>query len=243
MMLARLHRAGEEVTVHLEMEARTMPDVESHNVIGEIVGRERPDEIVVIGGHLDSWDVGQGAQDDGGGCVVSMEALRLLIDLGIRPRRTVRCILWTNEENGTAGAKAYHAALGNDVHRHFAAIESDGGVESPWGFGLTVWKNPERDVDEARQARILETLREIAPLLTTVGADSVGAGGGGADISPLMESGVPGLALRTPMDLYWDIHHSDADTVDKIDPVALKRNVAAMAVMAWALAELPLPLD
>jgi carboxypeptidase Q len=243
MMLGRLARDGEEVVVHLEMDAHTFPDAESHNVMGEIVGRELPDEVVVIGGHLDSWDVGQGAQDDGGGCVVSMEAVRLLLDLGIRPRRTVRVVLWTNEENGTAGAKAYHEALGDDVGRHFAAIESDGGVEAPWGFGLTVWANEDRDVDEPRQARVLDALAEIAPLLRAVGADSVATGGGGADISPLMEQGVPGLALRTPMAHYWDIHHSDADTVDKIDPDALNRNVAAMAVMAWALADLPTTLD
>jgi len=243
MMLARLDAGGDEVVVRLRMEARTLPDVESHNVIGEIVGRERPREVVVIGGHLDSWDVGQGAQDDGGGCVVSMEAMRVLVHLGIRPRRTVRCVLWTNEENGTAGAEKYLESLGDDVRRHFAAIESDGGVENPWGFGLTVWANEERDVDEPRQARVLDALRDIAPLLASVGADSVAAGGGGADISPLMEKGVPGLALRTPMEQYWDIHHSEADTVDKIDPTALRRNVAAMAVMAWALAELPGALD
>jgi hypothetical protein len=108
---------------------------------------------------------------------------------------------------------------------------------------LTVWANEDQDVDEARQERVLEALREIAPLLAKVGADSIAPGGGGADISPLMENLVPGLALRTPMDLYWDIHHSEADTVDKIDPIALNRNVAAMAVMAWALAESTVPLD
>jgi carboxypeptidase Q len=243
MMLARLARAGEEVAVRLEMDARTFPDVESHNVIGEIVGRELADEVVVIGGHIDSWDVGQGAQDDGAGCVVSMEAARILVDLGIRPRRTVRVVLWTNEENGTAGAEHYRDSLGDDVRRTFAAIESDGGVEDPWGFGVSVWKNEDREVDEDRQARVLDALAQIAPLLAGVGADSLAAGGGGADISPLMERGVPGLALRTPMELYWDIHHTEGDTVDKIDAAALNRNVAAMAVMAWALAELRVSLD
>jgi carboxypeptidase Q len=172
-----------------------------------------------------------------------MEAARILLDLGIRPRRTVRVVLWTNEENGTAGAELYRDSLGDGVRRTFAAIESDGGVENPWGFGVSVWGNDERDVDHPRQARVLDVLEGIAPLLSPVGADSVAAGGGGADISPLMERGVPGIALRTPMDLYWDIHHTEGDTVDKIDPVALNRNVAAMAVMAWALADLPGPLD
>ncbi|MEZ5065635.1 MAG: M20/M25/M40 family metallo-hydrolase [bacterium] len=239
-MIARLASQGETVRLRLEMDARTDPDAESHNVMGEIVGREKPNEVVVIGGHLDSWDVGQGAHDDGGGCVVSMEAVRLLHELGLRPRRTVRVVLWTNEENGTRGADAYGEAAANGTEIHFAAIESDGGVENPWGFGLSVWEPGEdHTVDEAGQAWWLERLREYAEFLRPVGADSLRAGGGGADITPLMEKGVPGLALRTPMDLYWDIHHTHADTVDKVDPEALRRNVAAMAFMAWAIADLP----
>lgn len=240
MMIARLKARGEEVRVHLEMNARMLPDAESHNVMGEIVGRERPDEIVVIGGHLDSWDVGQGAHDDGGGCVISMEAVRLLHELDLRPRRTIRVVLWTNEENGTMGAKQYRDEALETRQTHVAAIESDGGVEAPWGFGVSIWHPGEdKETNEPRQREAIARLSEIARLLESVDADSIRAGGGGADISPLMQFGVPGLALRTPMDLYWDLHHTHADTVDKVDPDALQRNVAAMAVMAYVLAEMP----
>lgn len=243
-LLARLAAAGHTVTLHLEMEAHTEPDAESHNVIGELRGSELPDEIVVIGGHLDSWDVGQGVQDDAGGCIVSLAAVRLMKELELRPRRTVRVVFWTNEENGTRGADAYDDAAKAAAERHVAAIESDGGVEAPWGFGVSVYRNEDRDVDEARQAQVLEKLSAIAALLQPIHADSVRAGGGGADISPLMRyGGTPGVALRTPMDLYWDLHHSHADTVDKVDPVALRRNVAAMAVMAYVLADMPGHLD
>src|SRR5262249_47584203 len=113
--MRRLLSRGEHVRVKLEMGAKTLPDARSYNVIGELRGRERPEEVVVVGGHLDSWDVGSGAQDDGGGCALSMEALRILKQLGLRPRRTVRVVLWTNEENGTEGAKAYNDSLGTSV--------------------------------------------------------------------------------------------------------------------------------
>jgi carboxypeptidase Q len=242
-LIARLTDAGHPVAVHLEMEAHAEPDVESDNVVGELVGREKPEEVVVIGGHLDSWDVGEGAQDDGGGCVVSLAAVRLIAQLGLRPRRTLRVVFWTNEENGTRGADAYFAAVKDGTERHVAAIESDGGVESPWGFGVSVYANETGDADDARQKRALDAVGRIAKLLAPIGADSVGTGGGGADIAPLMKHGTPGLALRTPMEHYWDIHHSPADTVDKVDPVALQRNVAAMAVMAYILADMPDRLD
>lgn len=251
-MIARLAERHRDVQVRLEMSARTDADAESFNVIGEVRGRELPDEIVVIGGHLDSWDVGQGAHDDGGGCVVAMEAARLIARAERKPRRTVRVVLWTNEENGTQGAKAYHAAAkeSGELARHFAAIESDGGVEAPWGFGASVWTPSEtwrdekkEEVDEARERRVLQVMKEISALLAPVEADSVRSGGGGADITPLMKEGIPGLALRTPMELYWDIHHTHADTVDKVDPEALRKNVAAMAVMAYILADLPRTLE
>src|SRR3989442_2731881 len=138
MMLHRFQDRGEPVVVTLRMGARTLPDAPSRNVVAEIVGRERPDEVVVLGGHIDSWDVGQGASDDGGGCIVSMEAVRLMKQLGLRPRRTVRVVLWTNEEDGTGGAKGYRDSLGESVRNHVAAIESDGGVERPVGFGVRV---------------------------------------------------------------------------------------------------------
>lgn len=244
-LLARLAAAGAKPKVHLSMEARMLPDALSHNVVGEVRGRELPNEIVVVGGHLDSWDVGQGAHDDGGGCIVAMEAVRLLRQSGIRPRRTVRAVLWTNEENGTRGAKEYHRLAHERKEVHVAAIECDSGVENPTGFGITVRKagpvvdDKDNEVDSARQERALAVLREFALWIAPIEADSIREGGGGADIEPLMDDGVPGLALQTPMELYWDIHHSHADTLDKIDPAALRKSVAAMAVMAYLLADVP----
>jgi carboxypeptidase Q len=238
-MIRRLLRRGERVRVRLEMEARTLPDARSHNVIGELRGRERPDEVVVIGGHLDSWDVGQGAHDDGGGCVIAMEALRLVKQLGLRPRRTLRCVLWTNEENGIRGGRAYADSLGNPHERHVAAIESDGGVERALGFDVTVNRAGTDSTDAAATALAVERLQEIARLLAGIGASSVRAGGGGADIEPLMRHGVPGIAHRTTMEHYFDWHHTPADMLDKVDPVELRKNVAAMAVLAYVLADMP----
>jgi carboxypeptidase Q len=215
----------------------------SHNVIGELRGSEKPDEIVVLGGHLDSWDVGQGAHDDGGGCVISMEAVRLIHALGLRPRRTVRVVLWTNEENGLEGGKAYRDSLGDEVHNHVAALETDGGVERLRGFGSSVTLEDGRTSDEPRQRRAQERLRQIAPLLAGLDGDRVLSRGGGADISPLMKAGVPGLAHRTVMEMYFHVHHTDADAMDKVDPVELRKNVAAMAVMTYVLADMPDRLD
>lgn len=237
-MIQRLLTRGERVRVKLEMEADSLPWAPSHNVIGELRGREHPEEVVVIGGHLDSWDVGQGAQDDGGGCVISMEALRLLKELGLRPRRTIRCVLWTNEENGTAGAKAYANAYGK-LDLHVAAIESDGGVERVLGFDVQVNQLGKDSANVATTSIAVERARAIAPLLAGIGAGKIEKGGGGADIEPLMRLGVPGLAHRTTMEHYFDWHHTQADMMDKVDPVELRKNVAAMAIMAYVLAEMP----
>ncbi len=224
-MIQRLIDSGSEVRLRLEMEAETLPDAPSANVIGEIRGREKPGEIVVMGGHLDSWDVGAGAHDDGAGCVSAMEAAALIRRLGLKPRRTIRVVLWANEENGLAGARAYRAWAGDSVENHFAAIEMDGGGEKPLGFGAG--------------AKIYPQAAEIGQLLERIGAGTVRQGGGGADISPLMRDGVPGLSLQTAGTHYFDWHHSPADTVDKVDPQNLRLNVAAMAVMSYVLADLP----
>lgn len=237
-MICRLLDRGERVRVRLEMSARTLPDARSHNVIGEIRGREKPDEVVVIGGHLDSWDVGQGAHDDGGGCVISMEALRLIRELGLRPRRTLRCVLWTNEENGTKGAAAYDSLIARH-ERHVAAIESDGGVERPVGFGIKMYRAGTDTTDTASTVIAMENARAIAPLLAGLGAAEITDQGGGADIDPIMKRRVPGLAHRTTMAHYFDWHHTPSDMIDKVDPVELRKNVAVMAVMAWVLADMP----
>ncbi|MFI5372891.1 MAG: M20/M25/M40 family metallo-hydrolase [Candidatus Eisenbacteria bacterium] len=241
-MMHRLLDRGERVRVHLEMGAHTEPDVPSDNVIGELRGRERPDEIVVVGGHLDSWDVGQGAQDDGAGCVLAMETLRLMKRLGLRPRRTVRCVLWVNEENGGRGGRAYADSLRGDVSRHVAAIESDGGAERPIGFQLGVHHPGSDSTDASRMTVGLERLRAIAPLFAGLGADHMTDGGGEADIGPLMDLGVAGISHRTTGEHYFDWHHTRADMLDKVDPVELRRNVAALAALVYLVADMPEPL-
>jgi len=235
--IARYAERGERVRLHLEMSARTLPDAGSHNVIGEIRGRERPDEVVVIGGHLDSWDVGAGAHDDGGGCVIAMEAMRLIRSLGLTPRRTLRCVLWTNEENGARGGKAYADAYGAR-ERHVAALESDGGVERVSGFGVKRNKVGTDSTDTAATAALVERFRPFGRFLAGLGADAITDAGGGTDIAPLMKLGVPGFAHRTVGTRYFEWHHTEADMPDKVDPGELRRNAAAMAVMAWLLADM-----
>jgi len=230
ILIQRLADAGNPVTVHLEMEAKTLPDADSANVMGEIPGREAPEEVVVIGGHIDSWDVGQGAQDDGTGCIAALEAAALIQRLGLRPRRTLRVVFWTNEENGLAGARAYREWVGDKVRNHVAAIEMDGGAEKPTGFGFSA-------PGSAQQS--LATVREIGKLLERIDAGSILPGGGGADIGPLMHDGVPGLSLRTVGTHYFDWHHTRADTVDKVKLEDLRLNIAALAVMAYVLADMP----
>ena len=226
--LQRMTDRGARVVVRLKMEAHFESDVESANVVGEIRGREKPDEIVVVSGHLDSWDVGAGATDDGGGCVVTWEALRLMKKLNLRPRRTVRVVLWTNEENGGRGGLAYRDQHRGELARHVLMLESDGGVFRPIGFGFT-------GSDAARQ-----TIAAIATLLHGLGADQIGPAGGGADIGPsVVEGKIPSMSLEVDGSKYFLIHHTPADTVDKIDPVEMAKCAAAVAVMAYVVADLP----
>jgi carboxypeptidase Q len=229
-MLQRMQARGQRIVVRLEMEAHWLPDAPSRNIVAELAGRERPDEIVVFGGHIDSWDVGTGAMDDAGGVVIAWEAVRLLKELGLRPRRTIRVVGWTNEENGLRGGNAYRDTHRSTLDKHIVAIESDGGTFKFRGFGFT-------GSDSA-----LRIVRDIGRLLAPLGADTVLAGGGGADIGPIMALGVPGMAHLVDGTRYFWYHHTDADNVDKIDPKELAENVAAMAVMAYVLAELPTPL-
>jgi hypothetical protein len=234
MHISRLVRGGTGVRVRLRMNARTLPDADSANVIADLPGREKPDEIVLLGGHLDSWDVGQGAQDDGGGCIACWQAVSLMKRLGLAPRRTVRVVLFTNEENGLRGGLAYKEWAGESVSRHVAAIESDGGVEKPLGFGLSIAGAPDIVLQRA-----LERMREAGSLLDGIGAGDVSRGGGGADIGPLTRAGVPGLSPRTAGQKYFEWHHTHADTLDKVDPRDFRLNVAALAVVAFVLADMP----
>ena len=227
LLLHRMQDRGITPTVRLRMSARTLPDAPSRNVVAELRGREKPDEVVVFGGHIDSWDVGQGAMDDAGGVVAAWEALRLMKTLGLRPRRTIRVVGWTNEENGTAGGRTYRKTHAAEVDRHVFALESDNGVFRPYGIQAV-------GTDSA-----LAMLRRIAPLLRSIGADSVSRGEGEADIGPLLEAGVPGAGLHVDGTRYFWFHHTDGDTPDKLDPIDVARCVATMAVYAYVLAEMP----
>jgi hypothetical protein len=227
MMIARLYADGVPVRVRLVMGAHMEPDADSGDVIGEIPGREKPEEVVVIGGHIDSWDVGQGAQDDGASIMACLQALALMHKLGLQPRRTIRVAFWVNEENGGRGGEAYRAFVGDRIENHVAAIEMDGGAEAPRGFGAGAGQDS------------LDMLKQIGTLLERVGAGEITGGGGGADITPLMRDGVPGLSERTVGTHYFDWHHSEADTLDKVDPQDFRKNMAALAVMGYVLADMP----
>jgi carboxypeptidase Q len=225
--LQRMVDRGTAVRLKLVMEAHVLPDADSANVVGEIRGRELPDEVVVIGGHFDSWDVGTGSTDDGGGVVATWEALRIMKKLNLRPRRTVRVVLWTNEENGGRGGQAYHDQHLAELPNHVMMLESDGGVFRPTGFGFT-------GSDGARAK-----VRDIAQLLDGIHADSIGAAGGGADIGPsVQQAAIPSMSLEVDGN-YFLIHHTAADTVDKIDPLDVARSSAAIAVMTYVVAEMP----
>jgi carboxypeptidase Q len=226
-MLGRMAARGERLVVRLVMGAQTLPDVPSRNVVAELRGRERPEEIVVLGGHIDSWDVGSGAMDDAGDVVASWEAVHLLYRLGLRPRRTIRVVGWTNEENGLRGGTAYRDAHRDELANHVLAVETDGGIFRPEGVGFT-------GSDSARAL-----VREIAALLRPIGADSVGRGGGGADIGPITRLGVPGMSPDVAGDRYFWFHHSPADTPDKIDPRDMALCVATLAVMTYVVADMP----
>jgi carboxypeptidase Q len=225
--LQRMVDRGNSLRLRLKMEARMLPDADSFNVVGEIRGREQPDEVVVVGGHLDSWDVGTGSTDDGGGCVVTWEALRLIKKLGLRPRRTLRVVLWTNEENGLRGGFAYRDRYRDQLANHVLMLESDAGVFKPTGFGFSG--------SEAGRA----TVKRIATLLAGIEVGRIEPNGGGADIGPSVQAGnIPAMSLDVEGD-YFLIHHTPADTVDKIDPDHMARAAAAIAVMTYVIADMP----
>jgi carboxypeptidase Q len=225
--LQRMSDRAERIVLRLQMEAHFEADVPSANVVAELRGREKPDEFVVIGGHIDSWDVGAGASDDGGGIVATWEALRLMKTLGLRPRRTVRVVLWTNEENGGRGGQAYRDAHKAELSRHVMMMEADSGLFRPVSFAVTA-------NDTARA-----TVRAIASLLTNIEAQTVTPGGGGSDIGPSVAAApIPALSYEGTGD-YFLLHHTNADTVDKIAPVDVSRAAAAIAVMTYVIADLP----
>jgi carboxypeptidase Q len=225
-MFQRIQDRGGTITVKLKMDGHYIPDGWSRNVVAELPGTEFPEEVIVMGGHIDSWDVGQGAMDDGGGCVAAWEAVRLLKELGLQPKRTIRVVMWTNEENGTRGGNAYRDQYINELDDHILAIESDGGVFSPEGFGFT-------GSDAARTL-----VQDIANLLEPIGSNFIGDSGGGADIGPIMREGVPGMGLRVDGSKYFWYHHTNADAIDKLDQDEFNRCVASMAIMAYVVADM-----
>jgi carboxypeptidase Q len=226
--IVRLSKAGRRVRMRLVTSGHAGPDAPSANVVGEIVGRERPEEIVLLGGHLDSWDVGTGASDDGVGCVITWEALRLMKRLGLRPRRTVRVVLWTNEEHGLAGANAYAERHAATAANHVLALESDSGVFAPATLGFT----------GSLGARLM--MSQVGTLLAPLGLQDIGPGGGGADIGPIVQAGnVPAMAYLGDPNRYFVIHHTAADTVERITPQEVSKAAAAIAVVAYVTADMP----
>jgi len=218
--------------MHLTLTPQRLPDATGYNVVADLKGSEHPEQIVVVSGHLDSWDLGRGAIDDGAGVVISMATAELLQRLHIRPRRTLRVIAWMDEENGGGGNKAYAKTHAAEFPDHIAAIESDAGAAHPLGFDM---KMPPAAI--ARLQPLRDILRPIgATIFQSIEYSP------GSDIDPLVEAGVPGIGIMQDGRKYFDYHHTAADTLDKVDPQDLRENAAAMAVMGCALASMPGPL-
>ena len=209
----------------MKLSCETLPDVESANVMGQITGSEKPDEIIVVGGHLDCWDKGQGAHDDGGGCVQAVEVLNLIKKLGLQPKRTIRAVMFMNEENGLRGGKAYPVALQRKGETHVAAIESDAGSFAPIGF------------DVQADSSVLTRVRQWLPFFELLDADHFRAGHSGVDISPMVELGVPGFGLFVVNHRYFDYHHSDNDTIDKVNPRELEMCAIVEAMLCYLISE------
>jgi hypothetical protein len=224
-LLHRLLRRG-AVRVRLALGCRMLPDADSANVVAEVRGREKADEVVLLGAHLDSWDLAQGANDDGAGVAMVMEAGHLIASLPKKPRRTLRVVLFMNEENGLAGGKAYAKAHEDELARHVAALEADSGAGRPLSVRLRA--------GEGGAAMLRPWLAPLEALEIQLEDGDAG----GADLGPLGTE-VPLVLVHPDGTHYFDIHHSAADTLDKIDPENLAKNAAAIAVVAWALAEMP----
>jgi carboxypeptidase Q len=220
------------VRMHLTLTPQRLPDVTSYNVVADLKGSEHPEQIVIVSGHLDSWDLGRGAIDDGAGVAISMATAQVLQQLHLRPRRTLRVIAWMDEENGGGGNKAYAQAHAAELASHVAAIESDEGAAHPLGYTLKM------------SPSALAALQPLTDVLHPVGATVFRSTSHspGSDIEPLVEAGVPGIGIIQDARKYFDYHHTAADTLDKINPQELRENAAAMAVLGYALASTSEPL-
>ena len=212
-----------KLRVTIKINSRWLPDAPSHNVIGEIRGAEFPDKIILVGGHLDSWDITPGAHDNGSGCVQSIEVLRLFRALHLKPRHTLRCVLFTNEENGTRGSIAYAAAAKAKQERHLFAVESDNGGFQPRGFNLGSTRGPVHERAAAQWRTLFEPY----------GISSFVKGTGGADVTPLLAQGATVAGLTPDSQRYFDYHHTTTDTLDKVNPRELHLGAAALASLIW----------
>lgn len=224
--LARRLRSGERVRLNLQLSCRTLGDVDSANVVGEIRGDVHPEQVLVLGGHLDAWDVGHGAHDDGAGCVHALEAARLIVARGLKPKRTIRVVMFMNEENGARGAEAYFKTHESELAHHVLALESDAGGFTPRGFSTDA--KPETFATLAAAARVLER----------ASATQMIVGWGGVDIGPMAKAAVPLVGFRPDDERYFDHHHSARDTIDQVHSRELALGAGAISGLAWILANL-----
>jgi hypothetical protein len=222
-MLSTMLKKDAKLRFKLELNCRQLPDVLSYNVVGEIRGRELPKEVIVLGGHLDAWDLGEGAHDDGAGCMQSVEVLRVMKALDIKPRRTIRVVLWMNEENGLRGANAYAAWAMKCGETHIAAIESDAGGFSPRGFGIS------------GNASQTANFMRWKPLLEPFGIGDLHTGGGGADIGPLDTLGTALIGLEPDQQRYFDHHHAQTDVFSAVNRRELLLGAAGMCSLVWLI--------
>ncbi len=228
MLLERMQARGEKILLELKMESAEFPNAISRNIVAELKGWEKPEEIVLLSGHIDSWDVGQGAMDDAGGSIAAWSALHIIKRLGLRPRRTIRVVLFTNEENGGAGGIEYARLHKDEIQNHVLAIESDNGVFKPSGFGFS------------GNGNALVAMKAIGRLLEPLEAGTITSNNGGiADITPLVQAGVLGAGLHVNMSKYFWYHHTEADTIDKLDNKEFNLCVGAMAILAYIVADMP----
>ena len=227
--LSALLRTEPEARFSFTTTCQTLAPVTSHNVMGELRGSARPDEVIVVGGHIDSWDLSEGAHDDGAGCAQSIEALRLIRGLGLKPKRTIRAVLFMDEENGGTGGRDYARAESRKGERHIAAIESDRGGFLPIGMGV------------GAKGEALARIQAWEPLFQRIGLQWIRPGGGGVDIGPLGASGTILMGPVPNSQRYFDVHHSGTDTLDKVNPRELQLGANIMALMAYLLSEEGLP--
>lgn len=226
-LLAHLASEG-PVKMHLVLTPQTLADAPSFNVVADLKGSEHPEQVVIVSGHLDSWDLGTGAIDDGAGVVMAMQAAQLLKQLNLRPKRTLRVIAWMNEENGLAGGRGYFEDHKSEIANHFAAIEADLGAGHPLGFSTS------------GNQEVLTLLQPLSVILQSQGA-GVARGGGdtGSDIGPLSAAGVPTFGPIQDARTYFNYHHTAADTLDKVNPRELQENCALIAMLAYTLTNMP----